>query len=758
MLSLMTRVSIGKQIIAGFSLILILLAGLALYAYRSVDEMKQGFDRSTAVSELFDRANKAQIEVERASRAIASFTGSRASGGAETARESVKVALAATAELEKALVDPTQRSAFAEATPASAALNSGFEFYVEQREALLKLVREEMFKRGDRVSALFEETLKSLDDPKVAQRFAEIDVSFLRAQAFTNRWLFAEAPEDIALTRAELEETVERLRKMPSSDADAALDKIEAEVGAYRTAFDRAVLDIDGLHLADRERMGANLKRMGDAILTLWTLFRDQQDAEDARFARVVTDVTLALPIATAIAFALGLAIAVGIATALARPIRRVTGIAATLAEGDSSVEVPPTRRADEIGALMVAMGSLRATVAEAFRLKQMVEDMPTPAITADAKNGLAINYLNKEAQTLLKGLQEHLPMQADAVIGSPITALHPDLAAHAATLVDPSKLPWRGKLRIGPETLDMKASAVHDREGAYLGPMLTCAVITGQMRLADAFERDVLGVAEAVAGSAGDMQMSARTVAAAAEDASRQTTLVASAAEEASNNLQTIATAAEELTSSISEIGRQIELAAAATLRAVEETKETDRTVESLAATADKVSRVIDLITQIASQTNLLALNATIEAARAGDAGKGFAVVASEVKNLANQTAKATEEISGQINDMQSATSAAVAAIRGIGDTVGTVNEIAGTIAAAVTEQSAATAEIARNVEEAARGTEDVSRTIVEVSRATSATGEAAGQLLDASSGLNQQAATLRSEVDQFLGQVRAG
>ena len=758
MFSLFTRVSIGKQIVAGFSLILVLLAGLALYAYRSVDEMKQGFDRSTAVSDLFDKANKAQIEVERANRAIAAFTGSRAPAAAEVARVHVKAALAASAELEQALADPAQKSAFAVAAPAGAALNSGFEFYVEQLDALLKLLREEMFKRGDRVSSLFNETLKSLEDPKVARGFAEIDGSFLRAQALASRWLFAEAPEDIEQTRAALEATVEQLRKMPSSDADAALDKIEAEVGAYRTAFDRAVLEVDGLHLAEKDRMGANLKKMSDAILTLWTLFGDQQDAEDARFGRVVADVTMALPIATALAFALGLAIAVGIATALARPIRRVTSIAATLAEGDSSVEVPATRRKDEIGALMTAMGSLRATVAEAFRLKQMVEDMPTPALTADARNGLAINYLNKEAEALLRGLGDHLPVSGDALVGSAITALHPDLAAHEAELADPSKLPWRGKIHIGSETLDLRASAVHDREGVYLGPMLTCSVITGQMRLADAFERDVLGVAEAVAGSAGDMQMSARTVSAAAEDASRQTILVASAAEEASNNLQTIATAAEELTSSISEIGRQIELAAAATLRAVHETEETDRTVESLAATADKVSRVVDLITQIASQTSLLALNATIEAARAGDAGKGFAVVASEVKNLANQTAKATEEISGQIHDMQSATSAAVTAIRGIGATVGTVNEIAGTIAAAVTEQSAATAEIARNVEEAARGTEDVSRTIVEVSRATSATGEAAGQLLDASSGLNQQAATLRSEVDQFLGQVRAG
>jgi methyl-accepting chemotaxis protein len=758
MLFLFTRVSIGKQIITGFSLILLLLAGLAFYAYDSVDRMRQGFDRSAKVSDMFDKANKAQIEVERASRAIASFTGSRSLAMADVARQRVKTALADIAVLNAVLVDPAHKAASSEASPAGVALSDGFEFYVEQLDALLKLVEEEMFKRGDRVSGLFAQTLKSLEDPKVARDFAAIDISFLRAQALASRWLFAEAPEDIDQTRAALEQTVEQLRKMPSSDADAALDKIEADIGAYRTAFDRAVLDVDGLHLAERERMTANLRKMSDAILTLWTLFRDQQDAEDARFGRVVADVTLALPIATAIAFAIGLGIALVIAAALARPIRRVTRIAATLAEGDSGVMVPTTRRGDEIGALMGAMGALRATVAEAFRLKQMVQDMATPTITADAKNGLSINYVNKAAEALLTRLNAHLPMRGDTVIGSPIMALHSDLAAHAEKFANPSKLPWHGKLRIGPETLDLRASAMHDLSGAYIGPMLTCTIITGQMRLADAFERDVLGVAEAVATSAGDMQLNARTVSAAAEDASRQTTIVASAAEEASSNLQTIATAAEELTSSISEIGRQIDLAAAATFRAVEETEKTDRTVESLAETAGKVSRVIELINQIASQTNLLALNATIEAARAGEAGKGFAVVASEVKNLANQTAKATEEIGGQITDMQKATTDAVAAIRSIGDMVNKVNEIAGTISAAVTEQSAATAEIARNVEAAARGTEDVSRTIVEVSRATSATGEAAGHMRDATSGLNQQAATLRSEVEQFLRQVRAG
>jgi len=231
----------------------------------------------------------------------------------------------------------------------------------------------------------------------------------------------------------------------------------------------------------------------------------------------------------------------------------------------------------------------------------------------------------------------------------------------------------------------------------------------------------------------------------------------VASAAEQTSANVQTVSAGTEELSSSIAEIGRQVVTSAQIARKAVEEAGATDATVQGLADNASRISVVVDLIQVIASQTNLLALNATIEAARAGEAGRGFAVVASEVKNLANQTAKATDEIRAQIASMQQVTTSAVGAIRNIGQTIGEINDVTTAIAAAVEEQGAATREIARNVQHAAGGTAEVSNNIVGVSTASAEAGSAAGEVLSASSALRREADVLRAEIDAFLSNIRA-
>ncbi|MBK1664629.1 methyl-accepting chemotaxis protein [Rhodospirillum rubrum] len=269
-------------------------------------------------------------------------------------------------------------------------------------------------------------------------------------------------------------------------------------------------------------------------------------------------------------------------------------------------------------------------------------------------------------------------------------------------------------------------------------------------------FDTQASSVINDVAEAAGAMQVTASQLTQAADSTAEQSTAVAAAAQEASTNVQTVAAAAEELTSSIGEISRQIAQASQVSQKAVDQAAHTTGIVGGLEQAARRIGEVVAMINDIASQTNLLALNATIEAARAGDAGKGFAVVAGEVKSLANQTARATDDITQQIGSVQTATGAAVEAINDIATTIGEINEISANIAAAMEQQGAATQEIARNVEQAATGTDQVTRNIHGVNRTVDETGHSAQEVLNAATRLRDESAAMQTLVTTFLDKVR--
>jgi methyl-accepting chemotaxis protein len=269
-------------------------------------------------------------------------------------------------------------------------------------------------------------------------------------------------------------------------------------------------------------------------------------------------------------------------------------------------------------------------------------------------------------------------------------------------------------------------------------------------------FEKQISGTVTMLASASTEMEATARSMTGSAAQTDRQANAVASAAQDSSVGVQTVAAASEQLASSITEINRQVTSSAALTDKVVSNVRQTDHTVQALAESAGRIGQVVTLINSIASQTNLLALNATIEAARAGDAGKGFAVVASEVKSLAQQTAKATEEIGGQIAQVQQATHSAVEAIKQISVMIEEVGSITTSIAAAVEEQGAATAEIARNVQQTAASTQTVTSNIAGVSHAANDTGAAATQVLGAAGDLSRQAENLSAEVNSFIAKIR--
>ncbi len=379
-------------------------------------------------------------------------------------------------------------------------------------------------------------------------------------------------------------------------------------------------------------------------------------------------------------------------------------------------------------------------------RIQSMMDNIPINVMMAD-KDG-TILYINPKSKQTLKTIEKDLPIPVEKILNHSFDVFHKNPAHQRKLVGDDRNLPHEAKIKLGQNTLALLATAVYDNNRNYLGPMVTWEVVTDRLLLV----QNVTEASRQLAAASAELNATATQLSGNAERSTSVANSTASASEEVSQGVRTVATNTEEMSASIKEIARNAAEASTTSATTLKQAQATNLTITALGQSSQEIGNVIKVISSIAQQTNLLALNATIEAARAGDAGRGFAVVANEVKELAKQTAKATEDITSKITGIQKESTGAVDAVAAIGHTIEKLNGIAGAIAASVEEQAATTNEVSRVVQESAKGVLNITDNVKIVSQSASETLIGANQVLSAAKSLSD----LATRLDELVKKIQ--
>ncbi len=434
-------------------------------------------------------------------------------------------------------------------------------------------------------------------------------------------------------------------------------------------------------------------------------------------------------------------------------PLNRIAKAMDALEDGKIEHVHSPIQGA--IGELLDSLGKFQKQAVETYLLKQVVQENPQAIMLAN-KDDLIINYMNPAALALFQKIEKALPCPVSEMVGKNIDIFHKNPSHQRNMLMDESKFPMTASFHIAGRAIEFSAHALKNTQGEWISIMVAWNDVTEQAALAEDFERNVGVMVEELIASAVDMEKSSKILSEVAESSLHEAESVSIGASEANQNTTSAAQAAEEMSASISEIINQVQGAVTISEQAVHEAKHTNQTVSKLSAVSEEIGQVVSVITDIAEQTNLLALNASIEAARAGEAGRGFAVVAGEVKELANQTAKATEQISSQITAIQQESHGAAEAIQKIADIIEQMNATNEAIATATDQQNQVTQNIVSSVMSASSATEQVSSAIDGVSKAASSTGQAAQKVNVAAVSIHEKGEDLSARVRAFLDSLR--